>query len=332
MKSIHCVNSLPRLVSGALADRLAVMPAVVVTGARQTGKSTLVEQLVQGERLYRTLHDFDVLDAARRDPEALVGGHEPITLDEVQREPGLLSAVKRAIDRNRSAGRFLLTGSANLLLMRQVSESLAGRASYLTLWPMTRREQLGLGHAGRWEGLLDTPDEGWRDLLAAGDEYEEDWRALAYRGGFPTPAIELASPAERAIWFDGYVRTYLERDLQDLATISSLPDFRRLMQAACLRLGQLLNQTELGRDVALPQPTVHRWLNLLETSYLLVRLPAYAVNRTKRLIKAPKLYWGDTGIALHLAGSEPQGSHLENLVLQDLLVWRDARVARAELG
>ena len=155
MNSIHRVNSLPRLVSGALADRLAVMPAVVVTGARQTGKSTLVEQLVQGERLYRTLDDFDVLDAARRDPEALVGGHEPITLDEVQREPGLLSAVKRAIDRNRSAGRFLLTGSANLLLMRQVSESLAGRASYLTLWPMTRRAQ-----------LLDTPDEGWRDLLA----------------------------------------------------------------------------------------------------------------------------------------------------------------------
>ena len=331
MKIIHCMNPFPRLVSGALADRLAVMPAVVVTGARQTGKSTLAEQLVQGERLYRTLDDFDVLDAARRDPEVLVGGNEPITLDEVQREPGLLSAVKRAIDRNRRAGRFLLTGSANLLLMRQVSESLAGRASYLTLWPMTRREQLGLGQAGRWEELLDTPDEGWRDLLAGGDEHEE-WRALAHRGGFPTPAIELSSAAERAIWFDGYVRTYLERDLQDLATISSLPDFRRLMQAACLRLGQLLNQTELGRDVALPQPTVHRWLNLLETSYLLVRLPAYAVNRTKRLIKAPKLFWGDTGIALHLGGSEPQGSHLENLVLQDLLAWRDARVARAELG
>ncbi len=108
------------------------MPAVVVTGARQTGKSTLAEQLVEGKRLYRTLDDFDVLDAARRDPEVLVGVHEPITLDEVQREPGLLSAVKRAIDRNRSAGRFLLTGSANLLLMRQVSESLAGRASSLT--------------------------------------------------------------------------------------------------------------------------------------------------------------------------------------------------------
>ena len=332
MKIIHGMNPLPRLVSGALADRLKVMPAVVVTGARQTGKSTLAERLVAGGRRYRTLDDFDVLAAARRDPDALVGGQEPITLDEVQREPDLLSAVKRAIDRNRTAGRFLLTGSANLLLMRQVSESLAGRASYLTLWPLTRREQLGLGRAGRWEELLDTPEDGWRDLLADGDETAEDWRALAQRGGFPTPAIELATPAERAIWFDGYVRTYLERDLQDLASISSLPDFRRLMQAACLRLGQVLNQTELGRDVALPQPTVHRWLSLLETSYLLVRLPAYAVNRTKRLIKAPKLYWGDTGIALHLAGTEPQGCHLENLVVQDLLAWRDARVARAELG
>jgi len=102
------------------------------------------------------------------------------------------------------------------------------------------------------------------------------------------------------------------------------------MRAACLRSGQLLNQTELGRDVALPQPTVHRYLNLLETSYLLVRLPAYAVNRTKRLIKSPKLYWGDTGVALHLAGgAELAGAHLENLVLQDLLAWSGARLDRA---
>ncbi len=332
MTIIHGMNTLPRLVSTALAQRLSVMPAVVVTGARQTGKSTLAERLVQGERHYRSLDDFDVLDAARRDPEALLGGTEPVTLDEVQREPGLFPAVKRAIDRNRKPGRFLLTGSANLLLMRQVSESLAGRASYLTLWPMTRREQRGLGRAGRWEELLATPDAGWRDLLAAGDDSAEDWRALARRGGFPTPAIELATPTERAIWFDGYVRTYLERDLQDLATISALPDFRRLMRAASLRLGQLVNQTELGRDVALPQPTVHRWLNLLETSYLLVRLPAYAVNRTKRLLKAPKIYWGDTGVALHLAAAEPDGAHLENVVLHDLLAWRDARLERAELG
>ena len=333
MTIIHGMKTLPRLVGAALTERLRVMPAVVVTGARQTGKSTLVEHLVPGKRRYATLDDLDVLDAARRDPEILVGGKNPITLDEVQREPGLLRAVKHAIDRNRSPGRFLITGSANLLLMRQVSESLAGRASYLTLWPMTRREQRGLGRCGRWDELLATPDANWRDLLAAGEDRAEDWRVLARHGGFPTPALAVSETAERRIWFDGYVRTYLERDLQDLASISALPDFRRLMRATCLRLGQLVNQTELGRDVALPQPTVHRWLNLLETSYLLVRLPAYAVNRTKRLIKAPKVYWGDIGVALHLAGvEEPRGAHLENLILQDLLAWRDARIDQTELA
>lgn len=330
---IHGVKLLHRAVERALAQRLRAMPAVVVTGARQTGKSTLAERLVPGSRRYRSLDDLDVLDASRRDPEALVGGTSPITIDEIQREPDLLRAVKRAIDRDRRPGRFLITGSANLLLLRQVSESLAGRASYLTLWPMTRREQLGSGIAGRWDALLDAPDEAWLDLLASAGDEPEDWRALARRGGFPTPAIEQKRSEDRAVWFDGYVRTYLERDLQDLASISALPDFRRLMRAASLRLGQLVNQTELGRDVALSQPTVHRWLNLLELSYVLVRLPAFAVNRTKRLIKSPKLYWADTGVAMHLAQlDEPAGAHLENLVLQDLLAWRDARLERAEIA
>lgn len=331
---MHAMNTrtLPRLVTRSLLDRLRVMPAVVVTGARQTGKSTLVQDLVPGGRSYFSLDDLDVVDAARRDPDALVGGSRPVTLDEVQREPDLLHAVKRAIDKERKPGRFLLTGSANLALMRKVSESLAGRASYLTLWPMTRREQRGLGRCGLWDDLLATRDQNWLDLLAAQPDEPEDWRALARRGGFPTPAVHLSKAADRAVWFDGYVRTYLERDLQALSAVAALPDFRRLMRAACFRLGQLLNQTELGRDVALPQPTVHRYLNLLETSYVLVRLPAYAVNRTKRLIKSPKLYWGDTGVALHLAeGVEPNGAHLENLVLQDLLAWRDARLERAEL-
>ena len=255
-----------------------------------------------------------------------------MTLDEVQREPDLLHAIKLAIDRDRRPGRFLLTGSANLLLMRRVSESLAGRASYLTLRPMTRGEQRGLGCGGPWEELIGARDEEWLDLLAARPGEPEDWRALARRGGFPSPAVHLERDEERAIWFDGYVRTYLERDLQDLSSISALPDFRRLMRAASLRLGQLVNQTELGRDVALPQPTVHRYLNLLETSYLLVRLAACASNRTKRLVKSPKLYWGDTGLALHLAGgAEPDGAHLENLVLMDLLAWRDARLGHTEI-
>jgi uncharacterized protein len=119
-------------------------------------------------RRYATLDDLDVLGAARRDAEVLVGDPGPVTLDEVQRESDLLRAVMRAIGRDRSPGRFLLTGSANLLLMRQVFESLAGRASYLTLWPMTRREQRGLGQCGRWEDLFATPDAGWASCLATG--------------------------------------------------------------------------------------------------------------------------------------------------------------------
>ena len=308
------------------------MPAVVVTGARQSGKSTLVQELIPGTRRYFTLDDLDVVDMARRDPTALVGGDQPTAIDEIQRAPELLHEIKRAIDHDRKPGQFLLTGSANLLLMSRVSESLAGRASYLALWPMTRREQMGLGQSGIWEELLSTPGEEWLDLVAAQPDHREDWRALCQRGGFPVPAVHLETAEERAIWFDGYVRTYLERDLRGLSSISSLPDFRRLMRAACHRLGQIINQVELGRDVALSQSTAHRYLNLLETSYLLVRLPAFAVNRTKRLVKSPKLYWGDTGVALHLAQTaEPDGAHLENLVLCDVLAWRDARIEQADV-
>ena len=331
---IHAMNdfTLPRLVAKSLDERLRVMPAVVVTGARQTGKSTLARELVKGERDFFSLDDLDVSDTARRDPDALLEGERPVTLDEVQREPGLLRAVKRAIDRERRPGRFLITGSANLTLMARVSESLAGRASYLTLWPMTRRERMGMGRCGVWEELLAAPDADWRDLLSEQPDAPEDWRAAARRGGFPTPAVQMREDRERAVWFDGYIRTYLERDLLHLSAISALPDFRRLMRAACHRLGQLLNQTEIGRDVALPQPTARRYLNLLETSYLLTRLHPFAVNRTKRLIKSPKLYWADTGVALHLAGSpEPSGAHLENIILNDLLAWRDARLEHAEI-
>src|SRR6266571_634429 len=224
---IHAMDAvtLPRLVTRSLGDRLRVMPAVVVTGARQTGKSTLAQHLAPGRRRFFSLDDLEVVDVARRDPELLVGGDQPVTLDEVQREPDLLRAVKRIIDRRRRPGQFLLTGSANLLLMRRISESLAGRASYLTLWPMTRREQRGLGRCGLWEELLGARDGDWLDLLSAQPQEPEGWRALAYRGGFPTPAVHLETAEERAIWFDGYVRTYLERDLQGLSAIAALPDF-----------------------------------------------------------------------------------------------------------
>ena len=321
-----------RAVQGHLDAHLEVMPVVVVTGARQTGKSTLAQRLAPGPRRFTTLDDLDAFDAAERDPDSLLGGTDPVTLDEIQRAPDLLRAIKRHVDNDRTPGRFLLTGSANLALMARVSESLAGRASYLTLWPMTRREQLGLGRAGVWEDLLSTPDSAWQEIVAGQTPHPEDWRVAARRGGFPDPAVHIETRAGRSIWFDGYIQTYLERDLATLSSVASLIDFRRLIRAACLRVGQIANQTEIGRDTAIPQPTVHRYLNLLEVSYLLVRLPAYAVNKTKRLVKSPKLYWCDTGLALRIAASDPAPAHLENLVLCDLLVWRDSRPNPAEIA
>jgi hypothetical protein len=307
-------------------------------GARQTGKSTLVQSepflAEQDDRLYLTLDDLGARERAAASPDDFVRSAPRLTIDEVQREPELILALKRAVDadRPRRPGRFVLTGSANLLLMQRISETLAGRATYVTLWPLTRREKLGRGSAGRWGDLVTAPIEEWYDLVRSDEAPSADWRAEARRGGYPIPAVELDSDQARALWFDGYVRTYLERDLQDLASIDNLVDFRRLMRAACLRLGNLVNQADLGRDIRIPRPTVHRYLNLLETSYQLVRLEPYSVNRTKRLIKTPKLYWSDPGLALHLAGEdEPTGHHLEDLVLMDLLAWRDAQIPRPEI-
>jgi hypothetical protein len=322
---IHGMNALPRLLAPQVRKALRTSPVVVLGGSRQTGKSTLVRKGAIGRgRRYLSLDDVDVLDRALRAPEALLRDAGRLTLDEVQRAPELLLAVKRAVDDERTPGRFLLTGSANLLLMKRVSDTLAGRAVYLTLRPLTRLELLGRGSAGTWSELFRRKDRAWPDLLRArGDA--DDWRDVVRRGGYPVPAHHLRRAPERALWHSGYTQTYLERDLRDLSSVDSLPAFRRLMRAACLRIGNLVNQTELGRDVGMPQPTVSRHLDLLEVSYLLVRLPAFAVNRTSRLIKAPKLYWSDTALALHLAGEdEPRCAHLENLVLSDLLAWSAA--------
>jgi len=317
----------PRILTANLAADLESFPVVVLSGARQSGKSTLArEGAPAAERPYLTLDSLEVQQQAVDAPEDLLARHPTLTIDEVQRAPGLLLAVKAAIDRERPRrpGRFLLTGSANLLLMRTVADSLAGRAAYRTLHPLTRREQLGLGTAGRWSMLLTEDVKRWPSLLSHAEVPAEPWRALVRRGGFPIPALELRSDRARAAWFDGYVRTYLERDLRDLATIQSLPDFRRLMRATALRTGQLLNQAELARDVGMPPSTVQRHLRLLETSHLLVRLEPYSVNRTKRLIKTPKLLFADTGLTRHLAGGEPTGADLEHLIIADALAWADA--------
>ena len=327
--------NLPRFASDLLSRALGVSPVVVVMGARQTGKSTLVQlERFSEHRLYHTLDDPATHERARSAPDDLLRSAPQLTLDEVQRQPDLLLAVKRAVDseRPRHNGRFILTGSANLLLMRQVSESLAGRATYIHLWPFSRRETLGRGVPGLWSDLLAIPVNDWMALVTSQDAQSEDWRISVRRSGYPTPALELADEDAQALWFDGYVRTYLERDLRSLSAVDNLLDFRRLMRAASHRLGGLVNQAEIARDTTIPRPTVQRYLNLLETSFQVIRLPAYAVNRTKRLVKSPKLYWSDPGLAIWLSNTSAlDGRHLENLVLVDLLVWRDGQAPTPDI-
>lgn len=327
MKNEGASSFLPRAAAVAFEKAVAQSPVVVLTGARQTGKTTLVQSMpaLAGHR-YLSLDDFESKAQADHDPKSMLRDSPRMILDEVQRSPELLSAVKLAVDadRPRIPGRFILTGSANLLLMHQVSESLAGRALFVTLRPLTRFERHGRGRTGIWSELLSTASRRWPEVIAASGGEREPIEQAVRLGGYPVPAHELSTDEERARWYSGYVQSYLERDLRDLKAVESLPDFRRLMSAAALRAGAMLNQAELGRDTSIGQTQVARFLNLMETGYQLLRLPAYSVNRTRRLIKAPKLYWGDTGLGLHLSGeTTPRGAHLENLILVDLVAWRD---------
>lgn len=322
---------LPRLAAAHLTAAAGIMPVVVVMGARQTGKSTLVRHdPAFADYPYLTLDRSDVREQAAADPEALLTRAPQLVLDEVQREPDLVLALKAYVDRQprRTPGQFVLTGSANLLSMNKVRESLAGRAAYTTLWAMARRERLGFGTAGAWSDYYAEPFERWYDLALGSMAPEDDWRAFVRLSGYPTPALQCDTEDERAIWFQAYLDTYLDRDVRDLTAIANQTDFRRLTRIAALRLGALVNKTEWGRDAGVPPTTVDRYLDLLETSYQFVRIGSYAVNRTKRLVKSPKAYWSDTGLAMFLAGeAEPRGFHLENAILCDLLVWRDS-VAR----
>jgi len=333
--SLNAPKPLPRYLTEQVVHALAEFPVVVLTGARQTGKSTLIRELLPASgRNYRTLDDIDVLERAQREPETLVSSQAPITIDEIQRSPDLLLAIKRALDRDRKPGRFLLSGSANLALFGKVSETLAGRAVYLTLYPFTAAERAGLGTVGQWTKIFDDPSqlEGSYPSFTGGGEG-------LLESGFP-PAALMKTHALQRIWLDGYVRTYLERDLQTLSAIENLVDFRRLMRIAALRSGSLINQSQIARDAGLTQPTAHRYLNLLEASYLLHRLQPYAVNRTKRVVKAPRLFFCDTGLAAFLAGIESAvdlektglaGALLETLIFSDLLAWRETLTPRPEI-
>src|SRR3990172_5387516 len=305
-----------RALGGLLRDALADMPAVVVTGLRQAGKSTFIqhEPFLAGRR-YVSLDDFAQLLAARGDPEAFVRSDEPLTIDEAQRCPELLLAIKREVDRQRRPGRFLLSGSANFALLRGVGETLAGRAIYLTLHPFSRRELTGR-----------------TDTVPA-------VRRLFEEGGPPPVCLRQVRQVE--LWFKGYEQTYLERDVRELSRLVDVISFRSLLRLAALRTAQVLTVSEIGRDAKLNAATTSRYLGLLEASYVLSRLPPYLANRASRLIKSPKLHFSDSGLAAHLAGltradiggDDPLwGPLLETYAAQNLAAileahWQEARLA-----
>lgn len=325
MDSIHGMDTIRnRWLTRQLQAALKALPVVVLTGARQTGKTTLAQALPQ-KRTFLSLDDLGILGQAQADPDSLLASR-PVTLDEVQRAPELLLTVKRQVDRQRKAGDFLLTGSANLLLMGKVAESLAGRAVYLELPPFCPAEWQERPGGLKPLDLLFEPD------FEPGDWPEEagDWQTWLLRGGFPS-ALSAPTEEARKLWFTGYVQTYLERDLRQLSAVSSLPDFQRVMALTANRCARLLNQSDLARDAALPQPTVHRYLNLLETGCLLVRLGPYTTNPTTGLVKSKKALWSDCGLAAWLAGIKrgqdlvnrlDQGFWLEQAVFQSLQSWR----------
>lgn len=314
-----------RWLTPALQDASQDHSVVIVTGARQVGKSTL---LLNAEPFrdwrFHSLDDFDTLRQAREKPDALWAGVERVVLDEVQKAPELLSAVKQAVDRQPKRIRFMLSGSANLLLMKQVSESLAGRAVYFVLDPMTLGEvheveqPQVLSHilAGDWpaEGSIPASPPDPADILL--------------RGLMP-PLLTLDSPQAWVRWWEGYVSTYLERDLRQISQIEALLDFRRIMELMGLRSAQLLNQSEVARDARLTQPTVHRYLNILETTHLFERVPAYTASRTTRILKSPKAFWNDPGLAIFLSGyfdlddlrkAREYGAYFETLIYHHLRV------------
>jgi predicted AAA+ superfamily ATPase len=282
------------LLQAAIQDH----PIIVLTGARQVGKSTL---LMNAEPFkdwrFHTLDDFNVLEQAHSHPDSLWAGTREVVLDEVQKAPQLLAAVKKTVDQHPGEYHFVLSGSANLLLMKQVSESLAGRAIYFVLDPMSVGEMQNRPHPDLLMQLLngEFPEE---QSLPADLPNPAEWILR----GFMPPLLTLESSQAWTRWWDGYVATYLERDLRQVAQIDALLDFRRVMELAALRSAQLINQSELSRDARLSQPTTHRYLNLLETTHLFNRLPAYTASRTTRLLKSPKAFFNDPALAVFLSG------------------------------
>jgi len=312
----------PRFARPRLTEALADTPVVLIHGPRQCGKTTLARMAGDPRGYAYFSFDDDVaLGAAQADPVGFVGDlPERTILDEVQRAPGLFTALKTAVDRRRTPGRFLLTGSANVLLVPKLADSLAGRMEILRLHPLAQCEL-----AGREPRFLDT--------LFAGTfktrKYERLGAGLAERiaaGGYPA-ALARATARRRAAWYRDYIETLVQRDVRELARISALDALPRLLALAAGQTARLLNVTDLASPFQLSRPTIGDYVTLLERVFLLEQLPPWHSNRLSRLIKTPKLHLGDTGVACALLGLDAPaltrdratlGQLLETFVFQEL--------------
>ena len=314
-----------RHINSLLKDALSDTPVVLVNGARQSGKSTLVKSLAETAGMrYFTLDDRVTLAAAQSDPAGFIAGLSgPVVIDEVQRAPDLFLDIKAAVDQDRAPGRFLLTGSANVLLLPKLADSLAGRMEILTLWPLSCGEMAFDAGFNRADCLFDAP-------LHTLDFLPCEREALIEKllqGGFPE-AVSRSIARRRSAWFESYLRTILQRDVRELANLEQLAELPNLLQLLAARSASLLNLAELSRSSRLAQTTLKRYLGLLETLFLVVRLPAWARNVGKRLVKSPKVFLLDTGLLAWLLDDSAEklqkspglpGALVETFVASELL-------------
>ncbi|HXG68207.1 MAG TPA: ATP-binding protein [Blastocatellia bacterium] len=320
-----------RNLEAAVYQALTDTPIVLLIGARQAGKSWLARRIAEKiSATYLTLDDMAVFTAASVDSQGFIAGLPgPVVLDEAQRVPALFLAIKSAVDRDRRPGRFLLTGSANVLLLPRIADSLAGRMEVLTLWPLSQGEIKGIR-----EGFVDTL---FSDSLPLFKEEPADRAELltsVLRGGYPE-ALARQAPDRRAAWFSSYITTILQRDVRDIANIEDLTALPRLLTLLATRPAALLNFADISRSLGIPQTTLKRYMALLETTFLIQQIPAWFANLGKRLTKSPKLVISDTGLLSYLSGLSMQrleefpdllGGLLENFVAMELrkqLAWSE---------
>lgn len=286
-----------------ILEALSDTPVVFLRGARQTGKSTLVQEIAGGPypARYLTLDNAGILSAASADPAGFIAGIEkPVVIDEAQRVRKLFLAIKEDVDRHREPGRYLLTGSADILTLPKVADALAGRMEVLTLWPLSVGEMRGGG-----EDILSALlGEGFPRGLKPDPNF--DLAACMAAGGFPEPSQRTVQ-RRRGAWFESYITTILDRDIRDLAKIQDLAVVPRLLKLLAGRTATLHNQSEISRSSGIPNSTLSRYMAFLEMTFLVQFLPAWSLNLGKRLVKAPKLFMVDTGLACHLLGIDETG-------------------------